>query len=84
MDKATIVSVGFIAPTEGKTELPAPAGFTSPAPSLSVMEEAYILYVLNQTGWNKAKSAKILGIDTSTLYRKIDRYKLKDKAGMET
>jgi len=51
-------------------------------PSLSVMEEAYILYVLNQTDWNKAKAAKILGIDSSTLYRKIDRYKLKEKSGL--
>jgi DNA-binding NtrC family response regulator len=58
-------------------------GFTAPPPTLNVMEKAYILYVLNQTGWNKAKSAKILGIDTSTLYRKIDRYMLKEKSGME-
>ncbi len=55
---------------------------TQLTPPLSVMEEAYILYVLNQTGWNKSKTAKILGIDTSTLYRKISRYKLKDKAGI--
>ncbi len=49
-------------------------------PPLNVMEEAYILYVLNQTDWNKTKAAKVLGIDASTLYRKIDRYKLKEKA----
>jgi two-component system response regulator PilR (NtrC family) len=57
--------------------------FSTNQPSLTVMEEAYILYVLNQTGWNKSKSAKILGIDISTLYRKIDRYRLKEKANIE-
>ncbi|MBD3169193.1 MAG: response regulator [candidate division Zixibacteria bacterium] len=69
--------------TGGRPPLPESAEFESSPPPLSVMEEAYILYVLNQTGWNKAKSAKILGIDTSTLYRKIDRYKLKEKAKVE-
>jgi DNA-binding protein Fis len=33
--------------------------------------------VLQQTGGQKAKAASILGIDSSTLYRKIDRYGLK-------
>jgi transcriptional regulator of acetoin/glycerol metabolism len=33
--------------------------------------------VLNQTGWQKAKAAKLLGIDASTLYRKIERHGLK-------
>ncbi|MCP4633013.1 MAG: sigma-54-dependent Fis family transcriptional regulator [candidate division Zixibacteria bacterium] len=66
-----------------KDNAAAPLEFSAQQPSLMVMEEAYILYVLNQTGWNKSKSAKILGIDTSTLYRKIDRYRLKEKANIE-
>jgi len=45
-------------------------------PTLQTMEEAYIYYVLQKTGWNKSESARILGIDLSTLYRKIDRYGL--------
>jgi len=45
-------------------------------PTLQTMEEAYIYYVLQKTGWNKSESARILGIDLSTLYRKIDRYSL--------
>jgi len=32
--------------------------------------------VLDQTDWNKAKAARILGIDRSTLYRKIHKYGL--------
>jgi transcriptional regulator of acetoin/glycerol metabolism len=30
-----------------------------------------IIHVLRRTGGNKAKAARILGIDRSTLYRKI-------------
>jgi DNA-binding NtrC family response regulator len=50
------------------------------APSLEVIEKAYIFWVLNQTGWQKSKAASILGIDSSTLYRKIERYKLNSPA----
>ena len=48
-------------------------------PDLETLEKAYIFYTLHQTGWNKSKAAKILGIDLSTLYRKIDRYSLPKK-----
>ena len=47
-------------------------------PTLESIEKAYIHYVMSQTGGKKRKAAKILGIDTSTLYRKIERYALKD------
>lgn len=46
-------------------------------PTLETIEKAYIAWVLEQTGGQKAKAASILGIDSSTLYRKIDRYGLK-------
>jgi DNA-binding NtrC family response regulator len=46
-------------------------------PMLETIEKAYIFWVLNQTGWQKGKAASILGIDSSTLYRKIEKYKLK-------
>ncbi|NIP41409.1 MAG: hypothetical protein GWO41_05680, partial [candidate division Zixibacteria bacterium] len=52
-------------------------GDQSESPTLESIEKAYIFWVLNQTGWNKTRAAKILGIDASTLYRKIDRYELK-------
>ena len=47
-------------------------------PTLESMEKAYIHYVMSQTGGKKTQAAKILGIDTSTLYRKLDRYNLKE------
>jgi two-component system response regulator PilR (NtrC family) len=47
-------------------------------PTLESIEKAYIHFVMTQTGGKKTKAAKILGIDTSTLYRKIERYDLKN------
>ncbi len=44
--------------------------------SLADMEKQHILATLNATGWNKSKTAGILGIERSTLDRKIRRYKL--------
>ncbi len=46
-------------------------------PTLESIEKAYIFWVLSQTNWQKTKAAKLLGIDASTLYRKIERYGLK-------
>ncbi|MCK9265065.1 MAG: sigma 54-interacting transcriptional regulator [Deltaproteobacteria bacterium] len=35
-----------------------------------------LLTALNKAGWNKAKAARLLGIDRSTLYRKMRKYRL--------
>jgi len=48
-------------------------------PTLESIEKAYIYFIMNQTHGQKAKAAKILGIDSSTLYRKLKRYDLIDK-----
>jgi two-component system response regulator HydG len=48
----------------------------APNPSLEIIERAYIEHVLNAEGGNKTKAAEVLGIDPSTLYRKIKRYDL--------
>lgn len=44
--------------------------------SLAEMEQQHILATLESTGWNKSKAASILGIERSTLDRKIQRYDL--------
>jgi transcriptional regulator with GAF, ATPase, and Fis domain len=44
--------------------------------SLADVEKQHILETLNQTGWNKSRAAIILGIERSTLDRKIRRYDL--------
>jgi two-component system response regulator HydG len=43
-------------------------------PSMEVIERAYIQFVLTAEGGNKSKAAEVLGIDPSTLYRKLNRY----------
>ena len=43
-------------------------------PTLDVVEKAYILWVLQSEGGNKSRAAEALGIDPSTLYRKLSRY----------
>lgn len=57
---------------------------TESTPTLESIEKAYIFWTLNQTGWQKSKAAKILGIDPSTLYRKIDRYGIKQPQESKT
>jgi DNA-binding NtrC family response regulator len=43
-------------------------------PTLEVIERAYIMWVLQAEGGNKTRAAEVLGIDPSTLYRKLSRY----------
>ena len=43
-------------------------------PTLEAIERAYILWVLQAEGGNKTRAAEVLGIDPSTLYRKLARY----------
>jgi DNA-binding NtrC family response regulator len=49
-----------------------------PNPSLEIIERAYIQWVLQAEGGNKTRAAEILGIDPSTLYRKLVRYGLQE------
>jgi Nif-specific regulatory protein len=64
--------------TTGDThELKAPEQGFRPC-SLDEIERQHILATLNFTGWNKSRTANILGIERSTLDRKIRRYELED------
>jgi transcriptional regulator with GAF, ATPase, and Fis domain len=44
--------------------------------SLEELERRHIMATLTATGWNKSQTSRILGIERSTLDRKIDRYQL--------
>jgi len=47
---------------------------TPPNPTLESVERAYIMWVLQSENGNKSRAAEVLGIDPSTLYRKLSRY----------
>jgi len=42
--------------------------------TLEELEQRYLLQTLEETGWKKKQAAEILGINPSTLYRKLQRY----------
>ena len=42
--------------------------------TLEDVERQYLLSVLEETGWQKKRASEILGIDPSTIYRKLQRY----------
>jgi len=44
------------------------------SPSLDAIERAYISWVLNSEGGNKLRAAEKLGIDPSTLHRKLAKF----------
>jgi DNA-binding NtrC family response regulator len=60
---------------ERKSE-PLVAERTPTNPTLEAIERAYILWVLQSEGGNKTRAADVLGIDPSTLYRKLSRFGL--------
>ncbi len=74
-----------ILPLAGSRETPAPATATAPVPpdagdilSLDEAEKKLILSALAKTGNNKLKAAQLLGIHRSRLYKKLERYGIKD------
>jgi DNA-binding NtrC family response regulator len=83
MERAVILSNGpEILPdalpkavTEQRTQ-PLVSPRTPPNPTLEAIERAYIMWVLGNEHGNKSRTAEVLGIDPSTLYRKLGRYGL--------
>src|SRR5690606_25097557 len=71
-DDLTLTSLA----TAGETgDVPITATAYQPL-TLDEVERRHILDTLNETGWNKSRTAVILGIERSTLDRKIRRYNL--------
>jgi len=62
-------------PARLRTPQPSPlaAGGPKPTPTLEAVETAYIEWVMNQVGGSRKEAARVLGIDPSTLYRKLIR-----------
>ncbi len=57
--------------TDNNFEMRDPEGLR---PTLEEMERRYIVEILDSVGQDKTDAAEILGIDLSTLYRKLKRY----------
>jgi DNA-binding NtrC family response regulator len=57
-----------------------PSVSSSPT-SLRDVERQQILAALEQTGWHRGKTAEILGISPSTLYRRLRDYNLESRNG---
>ncbi len=47
---------------------------TAPNPTMDTIERAYIMWVLQSEQGNKTRAAEVLGIDPSTLHRKLSRF----------
>ncbi|HEV7473020.1 MAG TPA: sigma-54 dependent transcriptional regulator [Pyrinomonadaceae bacterium] len=81
-----VVRAPFLAPPQQSA--PAPVGTApeaapaaaSPGPqSLREVERQQILAALEQTGWHRGKTAELLGISPSTLYRRLRDYNLEHR-----
>ncbi len=44
--------------------------------AMNEYEKAHILNILTKTEWNRTEAAKLMGVDTSTLYRKMIKYSI--------
>ncbi len=66
------VSVSYNSPKENATN-----SFQNSNPTaLHEVEKQQILMALEQTGWHRGKTAELLGISSSTLYRRLREYNL--------
>jgi DNA-binding NtrC family response regulator len=83
LERAAVVAVGGAIIPEGlpervrdRPEVRLADEALPPNPTMEVIERAYIHWVLQAEGGNKTRAAEVLGIDPSTLYRKLNRYGL--------
>ena len=79
--RATLLAQGKLITLNELTELHEPAT-VQPATGFTLRneeaEKQHILHALQQTGHNKSRAAKLLGIDRKTLYNKLKHYNLTD------
>jgi len=59
---------------ENRTTVAASLGNASLKAALTEPERQLIIHALESTGWNRQKTAKALGINRTTLYKKMKRY----------
>ena len=81
LERAVILCTGSVIDPEALPERvtarraePLVSERTPVSPTLEAIERAYIQWVLQNEGGNKSRAADMLGIDPSTLYRKLARY----------
>jgi DNA-binding NtrC family response regulator len=81
LERAAILSSDGVIPASGLPErvtqrnaTPLVSDRLPPNPPLEIIERAYVLWVLQSEGGNRSRTAEVLGIDPSTLYRKLARY----------
>jgi DNA-binding NtrC family response regulator len=75
---SAFVSLQINSPLPGAVNESGQLGPSSPA-SLRDMERQQILAALEQTGWHRGRTAGILGISPSTLYRRLRDYDLEKR-----
>lgn len=80
VERAVVVGKGRAIQAENLPIFQAEPCITVAGKTLKEVEKAHIHQILNDTRWNIAKSAKVLGIDRSTLYSKIKRYNIQKPA----
>jgi len=87
--RPSVPAAAFTAPTSqpgAAVDLSSGASSFGPIPSvlptsLRDVERQQILAALEQTGWHRGKTAEILGISPSTLYRRLRDYNLERRNG---
>ena len=81
LERAVILSPGEVIELDALPErltqrevVPLVSSQTPSNPTLEAIERAYIMWVLGAESGNKSRAADVLGIDPSTLYRKLSKY----------
>jgi transcriptional regulator with GAF, ATPase, and Fis domain len=64
-----------------RVEAPRPSSRFPPHRTLAEIEKMAILQTLQRTNWNKQEAAQILGLYRPTLYSKMKKHDIQDRAG---